>query len=158
MVLGEGPEIMVQLPPDNAPSGGASNVAAPPVPARRVLLIEDNIDAAETLRDALELLGHEVVVVHDGPSGVAKARECAPDVVLCDVGLPGMDGFGVARALRAEDPARGAYLVALTGYARREDIEETRRAGFDEHLAKPPSLDKLESLIASVPLRNLPRK
>ncbi|HXY38994.1 MAG TPA: PAS domain S-box protein [Vicinamibacteria bacterium] len=111
--------------------------------ARRILLIEDNTDAALSLKAVLELKGHEVVLAQNGPEGVEKARSTRPDVVLCDIGLPGMDGFQVARALR-EDPAFArTRLVALSGYALPEDVERARAAGFDRHLAKPVDPDDL---------------
>ncbi|MBI2895074.1 MAG: PAS domain S-box protein [Deltaproteobacteria bacterium] len=111
---------------------------------RRVLVIEDNVDAADSLRDALELGGHSVEVAYAGPEGIEKARAFKPDVVLCDIGLPGMDGYAVARELRADEALRQVRLVALTGYARPQDVAKAREAGFDAHLAKPPSFEALE--------------
>jgi two-component system CheB/CheR fusion protein len=101
------------------------------------LVIEDNADVAESLRVVLELQGHTVAVAATGGEGVERARELRPDVVLCDLGLPGMDGYEVARALRAEPSLTGTSLVALTGYAQPEDVERGRHAGFDRHLVKP---------------------
>lgn len=122
---------------------------------RRVLVIEDNVDAAETLRDALELDGHEVAVAHDGPDGLAKAHESHPNFVLCDIGLPGMDGYAVARAFRSDEALSQVHLVALSGYALPEDLERSAGAGFEQHVAKPLSLEKLESILSAAPL--LPR-
>ncbi len=82
-------------------------------------------------------------MAYNGPQGIAKAQEFLPEVVLCDIGLPGMDGYAVARAFRAESALRGAFLVALSGYALPEDLERAQAAGFDRHLAKPPSLARL---------------
>jgi CheY-like chemotaxis protein len=113
-------------------------------PAQRILVIEDNIDSAETLKEALEMNAHVVDVALTGPDGVEKAREIAPDVVICDIGLPGMDGFQVARTLRSDPRLRGVRLIALSGYAQPEDLDRSREAGFDLHLAKPPDLDALE--------------
>jgi chemotaxis methyl-accepting protein methylase/signal transduction histidine kinase/chemotaxis response regulator CheB len=150
--LGKGSEITVRLPLYEAPAPEDAGLSvAPPSGARRVLVVEDNVDAAETLKDAIELFGHRVEIAHDGPAGVVKARDFHPEIVLCDVGLPGMDGFEVARALRADGAHDGTLLVALTGYARPEDIEKSRQAGFDEHMAKPPDLDRLERLLANLP-------
>jgi CheY-like chemotaxis protein len=115
---------------------------------RRVLVIEDNRDAAESLREVLALSGHEVAVAHNGLEGLARARELQPEVIICDIGLPGMDGYQVARALRADLTLRRTLLVALSGYAQPEDLERSRQAGFDHHLAKPPGLEKLEEIIA----------
>ena len=86
---------------------------------RRVLVVEDNPDAAETLRDLLELSGHEVSVAHCGPEGLDAARRLQPEVVLCDIGLPGMDGYAVAAALRQDPGTSSARLIAVTGYGRR---------------------------------------
>jgi two-component system CheB/CheR fusion protein len=114
-----------------------------------VLIIEDNIDAADSLREVLEFGEHEIAVAYNGPEGIAKAREFRPEVVLCDIGLPGMDGFEVARAFRADEGLKGTYLVALSGYALPEDLQRAEEAGFDRHLAKPPSLEKIEEALAS---------
>ena len=112
-----------------------------------MLVIEDNLDAAESLREVLELGGHEVAVAHDGPEGLAEARAFRPEVVLCDIGLPGMDGYEVARAFRAEPELAGARLVALTGYALPEDLQRANEAGFDGHLAKPPAVEAIERVL-----------
>lgn len=114
---------------------------------RRILIIEDNVDAADSLREALELGGHIVVVAYDGPGGIEKARALRPDVVLCDIGLPGMDGHAVARAMRADQELSRVMLVALTGYAGPEDVAKAREAGFDAHLAKPPNMEALERVL-----------
>jgi two-component system CheB/CheR fusion protein len=106
-------------------------------------VIEDNVDAANSLRDVLALDGHEVAVAHDGPTGLALARELRPDVVFCDIGLPGMDGYAVARAMRADPDLADAVLVAVSGYAQLEDRQKAEEAGFARHLAKPPTLATL---------------
>lgn len=116
---------------------------------RRVLLIEDNVDAADTLREILEMEGHTVEVAYSGTEGLEKARSWAPDTILCDIGLPDRDGHAVARDLRSDPQLRGVLLVALSGFTRPEDIERAREAGFDRHLAKPPDLDALERLLAA---------
>jgi CheY-like chemotaxis protein len=116
----------------------------------RVLVIEDDDDAAETLREALELNGHVVAVAGTGPEGIDAARRFAPGVVLCDLGLPGMDGIEVARAMRSDAALRSMHLVALSGYASPDDVERARQAGFDRHLAKPPSFDDLERMLREV--------
>ncbi|MBV9946573.1 MAG: response regulator, partial [Myxococcales bacterium] len=115
----------------------------------RVLVIEDNIDAADTLRDALTVAGHEARAAYDGPSGLEKAREFRPDVVICDIGLPGMSGYDVARAIRDDQSLGGqTYLMALSGYGSPEDVRRALEAGFQRHVVKPPDLDALEHLIA----------
>lgn len=108
----------------------------------RVLVIEDNSDAAETLGDLLRLFGHEAEVALSGPAGLEAARRLRPHVILCDIGLPGMDGYAVASCLRSEPATRAAHLVALTGYGRDSDRQRTQEAGFDLHLVKP--LEPLE--------------
>jgi PAS domain S-box-containing protein len=145
---GKGAEFVVELPlaaasEAVAPGAGPQERAGS---AMRVLVIEDNEDSAESLKDILELHGHEVSVAHDGPAGLAQARAAEPDVVLCDVGIPGLDGYEVARRLRAAGSR--ARLVALTGYAGADDVARARQAGFDAHLAKPPDLDRLATLLA----------
>jgi len=97
-----------------------------------MLIIEDNMDAADSLSEVLELSGHQVAVVYDGEAGVKKARDFCPEVVLCDIGLPAeMDGYAVARALRRDPTTASAYLVALTGYAQPEDQRRALNAGFE---------------------------
>ncbi|MBI5546176.1 MAG: response regulator, partial [Deltaproteobacteria bacterium] len=118
-------------------------------PARRVLVIEDNRDTADGLREILELAGHTVSIAFDGREGLNRAKEFKPAVVLCDIGLPEIDGYGVARALRADtDPALASvFLVALTGYAQPEDQRRAQEAGFDQHLPKPPDLDAIDRIL-----------
>ncbi|MGC4066036.1 MAG: response regulator [Polyangiaceae bacterium] len=91
------------------------------------------------------------MVAYDGVDGLAKAREFQAEVVLCDLALPGMDGYDVARALRKDEVLGCSHLVALSGFARAEDRNRAREAGFDVHLAKPPSLDQLEDILAHAP-------
>src|SRR5262249_17812402 len=135
--LGRGTTITVKLPIVPAPAAEEHVESAHAVPHYRVLVIEDNADVAETLRDALEVSGQEVAVAYDGPSGIARAREFRPEVVLCDIGLPGMDGYAVARAFRSADDLKNTHLVALTGYALSENVGQAAEAGFDRHVAKP---------------------
>jgi len=113
----------------------------------RILVIEDNSDAAETLGDLLRLFGHEAEIALSGSTGVEVARSVQPDVVLCDIGLPGMDGYAVASNLRSEPATRAARLVALTGYGRDSDRQRTREAGFDLHLVKPVEPLELKRLL-----------
>jgi CheY-like chemotaxis protein len=113
-----------------------------------VLLVEDNIDSAETLKEALQLDGHAVEIALTGTDGLEKARSLKPDVIVCDIGLPGRDGFQVARAVRADPDLRRVPLIALSGYAQPEDLEKARQAGFDVHLAKPPDLETLMRAVA----------
>jgi CheY-like chemotaxis protein len=114
-----------------------------------VLLIEDNTDAAQSLRHLLEADGHEVRVEHSGPAGIDAAKAFVPEVILCDIGLPGMDGYEVGRALRRL-PGPRPVLVALTGYATEADMQRTAQAGFDHHFAKPPDLGRLCEIMANM--------
>ncbi|HEY0886132.1 MAG TPA: ATP-binding protein, partial [Ramlibacter sp.] len=140
---GRGSRFTVCLPlcdPPPAPQPAAE----PAVPnARRILVIEDNPDAAETLKLMLELHGHEVATAPDGPAGLDAARHGAADTMLIDIGLPGMSGFEVARRMRALLAGRPARLIALTGYGSPDDRRRVLEAGFDMHLVKPVSLDDL---------------
>jgi CheY-like chemotaxis protein len=146
--FGKGSQFVVRLPRAVGERAKAEHdVTQARRSARRVLLIEDNADAAETLREVLGLLGHEVAIAYNGPEGLAKAREVPPDVVLCDIGLPAMDGFDVARAFRADEAFEQVFLVALSGYALPEDIQRARDAGFHSHLAKPADLQKLMQVL-----------
>ncbi len=124
------------------------NREAEPAP-RRCLVIEDHADAAESLAALLQLAGHEVEVAFDAASGLELARRFSPEVVLCDIGLPGaLDGYGVARALRAAPETRSAFLIALTGYGQEEDRRLALEAGFNAHLTKPADLGELYRLLA----------
>lgn len=151
--LGQGTELAVSLPLDLGATAESPRVRAAECGRRRILIIEDNLDVAESLREALLLGDHEVEVAHDGPHGIAKARDFRPEIVLCDIGLPGMDGYEVARTFRSDDTLDEIHLVALSGYALPEDVARAHDAGFQSHLAKPPSLEKLERVLAAVSAR-----
>lgn len=116
-----------------------------------MLIIDDYADIAETLRELLELNNHEVAVAYNGPDGIAKARDFHPEILLCDIGLPRMNGYEVARAFRRDKELSNVYLVAVTGYALPEDLQRAADAGFDCHLAKPVEIDKLNSILAQLP-------
>ncbi len=148
---GKGATFVVKLPPDRRKTPRLSVVTTPPKrPAlRRILIIEDNVDGAETLREALELEGHQVRVAHNGRDGIEKARAYLPEVILCDIGLPGMDGHQVARTLRTDPTLHEVQLIALSGYAQPEDLEKAQEAGFDLHLSKPPDLEALWRTLAA---------
>jgi len=120
----------------------------------KILVIEDNEDAANSLAELLKMEGHRVCVAIDGQSGIAKAREFRPEAVLCDIGLPDVDGYEIARTLRADGKFRSTRLIALSGYAQPEDRQRAMAAGFDDHIPKPPSLDALATAFAS---RDKPR-
>ncbi|HEY3448125.1 MAG TPA: PAS domain-containing protein [Myxococcales bacterium] len=151
--LGKGAEFEVRLPLAPSVAAAAPPPGAPRRPAgthaRRILVIEDNRDAAESLKEVLELDQHQVELAGSGPEGVALARATRPDLILCDIGLPGMDGYEVARTLRADsDPGlRRTPLVALSGFAAQEDVDRARAAGFDRHVAKPVEVSVLEGML-----------
>ncbi|HEY4563471.1 MAG TPA: ATP-binding protein, partial [Thermoanaerobaculia bacterium] len=149
---GRGTEVVMRLPlaagtEERAMTGDPA--AAVPGRPRRCLVIEDNVDAAESLALLLQLAGHEAEVAFDGLAGIEKARSFRPDVVLCDIGLPGgLDGHGVARAFRADPELRSAFLIALTGYGQEEDRRRALEAGFDAHLTKPADIEELKRMLA----------
>jgi signal transduction histidine kinase/CheY-like chemotaxis protein len=146
---GTGSEFEVRLPAVAAPAGDALRAtdAAPPH-ARRVLIIEDNVDTRETLRRVLELDGHEVQEAADGAQGIEIALATRPEVVIVDIGLPHVDGYQVARRLRAS--LGGApLLIAVTGYGQAEDRRMSRDAGFDVHLVKPVAPEQLAAALRS---------
>ena len=118
----------------------------------RALVIEDNKDAAESLHILLDQLGCESAVAHSGPEGVQTALVVQPDVVFCDIGLPGLDGYGVARRLRAEAWGSRVVLVAVTGYGREEDRRQAEAAGFDMHFVKPADPAAITQLFKDVGL------
>jgi CheY-like chemotaxis protein len=113
----------------------------------RILVVDDNPDSAEMLRLALEHFGHVVEVAFDGPTALDRAATFGPSIVLLDIGLPGMDGYEVARRLKASAATRPVRLLALTGYGQEGDRERTRQAGFTHHLVKPVDLDYLQQII-----------
>jgi CheY-like chemotaxis protein len=137
--LGKGSEFVVAIPGIQPPQ----RVLAPGENERqlasllRVLVVDDNVDAAQMLGMVLELHGHSVVTAHDGIEALHRAREMRPDVVVLDIGLPGANGYEVARAIRAEPALSKVRLVAVTGYGREEDRNRCMDAGFDLHLVKP---------------------
>jgi PAS domain S-box-containing protein len=146
---GKGSEFTVRLPAlregyPRQSSPGDEEAGPPP---RRILVVEDSEDAAETLADLLRLWGHEVRVARDGRLGVEVAREFSPEVVLCDLGLPGMNGYQVAEELVRAPETAGACLVALSGYGSAEDRQRSRDAGFDLHLVKPVDPAELRRLL-----------
>jgi two-component system CheB/CheR fusion protein len=113
----------------------------------RILVVEDNRDAANSLRVLLELIGHRVAVAYSGPEGIEVARQWHPDVVLCDIGLPGLDGYAVAGELRHDPNTQSAQLIALTGYGQEEDKRRALQAGFDHHVTKPVDPAVLQPLL-----------
>lgn len=144
-------EVALPAPPQaEAAPAAAHKDPAPAAGGRRVLIIEDNPDIAESLQELIMDFGHETRIAERGAEGVGLARSFQPDVVLCDIGLPGgMDGYDVARALRSDPALRGIKLIALTGYGQGEDRRRAQEAGFDRHLVKPVDIGLLQSILAA---------
>jgi PAS domain S-box-containing protein len=152
---GRGCEFVVRLPAQPATLDVAEAVprepaARAPRRPRRVLIVDDNQDAAESLALLLQLRGHDVRTALDGPGGLEAADAFGPEVVLLDIGLPGMDGYEVARQLRQRPAGRATMLVAVTGYGGDEDRRRSREAGFDHHLVKPTDPETVVDLLACV--------
>ena len=151
---GQGSEFTVRLPLAATQPHGAGQ---PPIrhapaslPQRRVLVVDDNKDAATSLGMLLKFLGTDVQVTHDGPTALAIIESYRPDVVLLDIGMPGMDGFEVARQVRKRVDFNNIMLIALTGWGQSEDRDRTRDAGFDHHLVKPADITALQSLLTAI--------
>jgi signal transduction histidine kinase/ActR/RegA family two-component response regulator len=152
--LGHGSEFLIRLPLAKGMdiTGRDANPGNAGAYARRlVLIVEDNVDAAYALRVALESLGHTVEVAHDGPRGLSRFQELAPEVLLLDIGLPGMDGYEVARQVRSLPRGQRTLLIAVTGWGQQSDRERARTAGFDVHLTKPVSLGDLRAVMDTIP-------
>lgn len=149
---GLGSAFTVRIPLADRPGEGLQEPPPPPSPGagpRRVLVVDDNADAAQSLGRLLEAAGHQVATAFDGPSALSLAAEFRPQAAVLDLGLPGMDGFQLASRLRAGPGGPGMLLVALTGYGRQDDRRRARRAGFDHHMIKPADVAGLLHLIAA---------
>ncbi len=148
---GLGSEFVVRLPRSEPPERKEAPVPQPACPAAcslRVLVIEDNADMRESMRDLLHLWGHASEGAADGLEGLAQVLLFKPDVALVDLGLPRMDGYEVARQIRGQEGGRDVLLIALSGYGQPADREAAQAAGFDKHIVKPPDLVELENLLA----------
>ena len=118
--------------------------------ARRVVVVDDCHDSADSLSILLHLLGYAVVTAYDGPAGLEAAVRFRPDIVLLDIGLPGLDGFEVVERLRQEWGMRDTLIIALTGYGQDEDRHRSQQAGFNAHLVKPVDFDELQQIMAEL--------
>jgi CheY-like chemotaxis protein/anti-sigma regulatory factor (Ser/Thr protein kinase) len=146
--LGRGSTVTVELPQVAVPAVGEHRAQAPPATSpRRIVIVEDSRDSREMLRYVLEHAGHEVHEAADGPSGLRLILEIRPDIALVDVGLPGLDGYELARRARADEAGRAVRLVALTGYGLPDDLRRSEGAGFDAHLVKPVDPTRLAAII-----------
>ena len=156
--VGKGSEFTVSLPitePLVVPVEPTTNEST--TQTRRVLVIDDNEDVADTMMMALSFRGHDVRRAYDAEGGLEQARRFHPEVVFCDIGLPIIDGYALARAVRAEEALRETYLVALSGYAQPDDVQRAIEAGFNTHVAKPPSLERLDRVLADAPFHKQAR-
>jgi DNA-binding response OmpR family regulator len=118
-----------------------------------LLVVDDNVDAAQTLAELLDTMGYEVRQAGDGEIALATCQSFNPDVVLLDIGLPGMNGYDVCRQMRLQRGGKSRTLVAVTGWGQPEDLQRSKEAGFDRHLVKPMDFDALVEILASLPRR-----
>ncbi|MDL2354225.1 MAG: ATP-binding protein [Pseudomonadota bacterium] len=147
--VGQGSEFLVRLPALAGAAAPERPAAAPAAAApRRVLVVDDNVDAAETMTMALDMLGYEARAAHDGASGLREAEQFAPHVVLLDIGLPDLNGYEVAGRIRRAAWGAGMVLVAATGWGQDADRQRARDAGFDRHMTKPIDFTLLQALLA----------
>jgi CheY-like chemotaxis protein len=157
--LGRGSHFLITLPlsdlEDEESMAAASERSEQKIRGSvRALIVDDNIDAAATLSLLLQLAGHTTCLAHDGPEALKAATEFKPDVVLLDLGLPGMDGYEVARVIRRMPELGRPVLVAVTGWGGPDDRARTKQAGFDEHLTKPVDISMIELLLTALPERH----
>ncbi len=151
--VGQGSEFVVRLPV--APAAEPQPPLPPtetvrPTGPRRILVVDDNVDTTRALAMLLEASGHDVRTAHDGPTALEAALDYRPDVALMDIGLPGLDGFEVAKRMRQQPILQKAVLVAMTGYGTESDRQRSQEAGFDHHLVKPVRFEKVQEILASV--------
>ncbi|MDM4772707.1 PAS domain-containing protein [Solimonas sp. SE-A11] len=149
--LGQGSEFRVWLPMAALPEEAVTATSTPAtVSGRRVLVVDDNVDAAQTLGQLLELLGNEIRLAHDGQAGVDAAAEFQPELILMDIGLPQLNGYEACRRIRSQIQGRRPVIIALTGWGQEQDRAQSAEAGFDSHLVKPVKYDTLMQLAASL--------
>ena len=152
---GKGSEFAVRLPVaagvvnESTPSDAEAN-RVETASARRILIVDDNADAADSLGQLLEMMGNEVLTAYDGESGIKAARGFKPDVVLCDIGMPKMNGYDTARSMRAEEWGKKTVLLALSGWGQEDDLRKSMDAGFDHHLIKPVEAAALIKLLGGL--------
>ncbi|MGZ8215317.1 MAG: PAS domain S-box protein [Methylosarcina sp.] len=151
---GQGSEFTVRLPLTDKGNGPGSRLqndsSALPLSSRRMLVVDDNHDAADSLALLLKGLGNEVITTHNGPSSLQILENFQPTVVFLDIGMPGMDGFEVARRIRRQPKGQDITLIALTGWGQEEDRRQSREAGINHHLVKPVDLETLKALLANI--------
>jgi CheY-like chemotaxis protein len=149
---GKGSEFVIRLPlaaavvPEQPRGGGPPQTQ--PASCRRILIVDDNIDATASLAKLLKIMGNDVRTAHDGQSGIDAALALQPDVILLDIGMPKLNGYDAARIIRAQPWGKSVTLVALTGWGQADDRRKSKQAGFDIHLVKPVEPEALEKLLA----------
>ncbi len=152
--VGQGSEFVVRLPvvltAEPQPPSPPTEKARPTGPSLRVLVVDDNVDTATSLALLLRESGHDVRTAHDGLTALEAAIDYRPDVALLDIGLPGLDGFEVAKRMRQQPILQKAVLVAMTGYGKESDRQRSREAGFDHYLVKPAKFEKVQEILVSV--------
>jgi PAS domain S-box-containing protein len=152
--LGQGSEFVVRLPmvvsPASQPPSPPQETAEPTGPSLRVLVVDDNVDTAQSLAMLLKVSGHHVRMAHAGPTALEAAIDYEPNVVLLDIGLPGMDGYEVAKRIRQEPVLQNVVLVAMTGYGQDTHRQRSQEVGFNAHLVKPAEFGKVQQILASV--------
>jgi two-component system, chemotaxis family, CheB/CheR fusion protein len=151
--IGRGCTFSIRLPRMAAPERAAAGCAAPTAPKRRILVVDDNSDAADSLAMLLRLEGHEVEIAYSAPETFEAVQRMRPEAIFLDIGLPQMDGYQIARRLRADPAAKRVHLIALTGYGQAHDRERGREAGFGAHLVKPAHIEAVNQILASLPPR-----
>ena len=153
-VVGQGSEFVVRLPvmltalPPSLSAPTESSLTS--AKCYRVLVVDDNVDAAHSLSMLLKIAGHDVHLAYDGPSALEAALTVRPDVVLLDIGLPGLTGHEVARRIREHATLKNIVLIAMTGYGQEADQQSSRNAGFDYHLVKPADFAQVQRVLAAI--------
>ncbi len=152
--LGKGSEFTARLPVLSSPTGRSQMLSRERDEHSgvgwRMLVVDDNVDSADSIAMLLQVSGHEVRVVYSGQDALETAAEYQPDIILLDIGMPGMDGYEVARRLRAHTQLEKVKVIALTGYGQDADRLQSQEAGFDYHLVKPVDAQKLEEVLVGV--------
>ncbi|HBI45752.1 MAG TPA: hypothetical protein DDY78_23305, partial [Planctomycetales bacterium] len=152
--LGQGSEFVVRLPvapaPAPPPPSTSKETAEPTGPSLRVLVVDDNVDTAQTLAMLLKTSGHDVRTAHTGPNALEATLDYQPNVVLLDIGLPGLNGYEVAKRIRQQPVLHNIVLVAMTGYGQETDRQLSQESGFDHHLVKPADFGKVQQILATI--------
>jgi two-component system CheB/CheR fusion protein len=146
--LGTGTELRVRIPLSEAPSAASELPDHAPAPPTRILVVDDNSDVTQMLRDALELCGHSVLVASNADEALAVLRHETVELVFCDIGMPGISGYDFARQVRADVLLRDLTLIAMSGYGQPEDRKRAHEAGFDDHLVKPMDVLRLDKVVS----------